>query len=224
MVFIGGAVLANIVRSLALSLTCHISIADFARRWPIRKACGLPRRNGTSRVRGRWRSWAVDDVHKLHREPTGACCWQLGASAVDVRLKVSLKDQSSRISNFCSDISIFKTTNVAHAIWSLYVVPSAGTNNQGSGLTSTGAADPQQPSLIYHEASLALVLLRKKEALTRATGTPRRRRSQQDGWRRKSSARFSSLHPSPQKRTPGPLDGEFCSLPFPALSTCLVPR
>jgi len=58
MVFLGGAVLANIVgftliRSLAMLTRC---------RWQTRRTCGYQRRNGRSRAPEHWRSWVQDDA------------------------------------------------------------------------------------------------------------------------------------------------------------------
>jgi actin-related protein 2 len=58
MVFLGGAVLANIVSTpyeicLQQLLTWH--------RWPTRRTCGYQRQNGRSREHAHWRSWAQDN-------------------------------------------------------------------------------------------------------------------------------------------------------------------
>lgn len=58
MVFLGGAVLANIV---SLELDIDMSNADDNHRWPTRKACGYPSKNGKNRVPALSTSWAPDE-------------------------------------------------------------------------------------------------------------------------------------------------------------------
>lgn len=63
MVFLGGAVLANIVRRS--HGVYHKQILIW-RRWPTNMICGYRRQNGRSRERARWRSWVRDN----RSEPT----------------------------------------------------------------------------------------------------------------------------------------------------------
>lgn len=64
MVFIGGAVLANIVRRSSCLMFKLLIVLTHSRRCRTRRACGLPRRNGRSRVRVLWRSSVVE--HKFY--------------------------------------------------------------------------------------------------------------------------------------------------------------
>jgi hypothetical protein len=63
MVFLGGAVLANIV-SLPLKNPFRIEeskkLTDVF-RWPTRKACGYPSKSGKNKVLVLWTSWVHDD-------------------------------------------------------------------------------------------------------------------------------------------------------------------
>jgi hypothetical protein len=59
MVFLGGAVLANIVSSLEI-LPVSNKLTDVF-RWPTRKACGYPSKNGKNKVLVLWTSWVHDE-------------------------------------------------------------------------------------------------------------------------------------------------------------------
>lgn len=78
MVFIGGAVLANIVR---LSCTFTMLLEKLILfRCRTRRACGFLRRSGKNRVRVLWRSSAVDDdVHTVDRNGRTVCIQRSGS-------------------------------------------------------------------------------------------------------------------------------------------------
>ena len=57
MVFLGGAVLANIVRNSTGSFYTRILTSN---RWQTKRTCGYQRRSGRSKVRGHLRSWALE--------------------------------------------------------------------------------------------------------------------------------------------------------------------
>jgi hypothetical protein len=68
MVFLGGAVLANIVSgSIYHSADKLLTLS----RWPTRRTCGYQSKSGRSRARERWRSWARDSASKGHSDCTG---------------------------------------------------------------------------------------------------------------------------------------------------------
>jgi hypothetical protein len=60
MVFLGGAVLANIVSPVLVSAQLNTLTM---RRWLTRKTCGYPKRSGRSKAQERWRSSVRDDEH-----------------------------------------------------------------------------------------------------------------------------------------------------------------
>lgn len=64
MVFLGGAVLANIV-----SLRSHVSSRTMLtrHRWRTRRTCGYQRQSGRSREHVHWRSWARDNQRDATR-------------------------------------------------------------------------------------------------------------------------------------------------------------
>lgn len=76
MVFLGGAVLANLVSLLILPISPYIpirlftrhTIADTVTRSPTRRICGLPSKSGRNRVHVPWPSSALDSClfHSVH--------------------------------------------------------------------------------------------------------------------------------------------------------------
>lgn len=94
MVFIGGAVLANIVRPSPCLMHMLLMILTPLHRCRTRRACGLLRRNGRSRARALWRSSAVDDhdVYKAIRKGRKIVIQEADSQlqAVDVKTKSHL--------------------------------------------------------------------------------------------------------------------------------------
>lgn len=62
MVFLGGAVLANIVSD---SHGTYQKQTLTWCRWPTKRTCGYPRQNGRSKERARWRSWVQDKQSEI---------------------------------------------------------------------------------------------------------------------------------------------------------------
>ena len=59
MVFLGGAVLANIVSRRSISDDTKVLTW---RRWPTKKTCGYQRKSGRSRDHVHWKSWGPDEI------------------------------------------------------------------------------------------------------------------------------------------------------------------
>lgn len=74
MVFLGGAVLANIVR-----VEKHYRLSQTTNnlsRWQATRACGYQRQSGRNRENAHWRNWAQDDVatERTNRSTTLTPC------------------------------------------------------------------------------------------------------------------------------------------------------
>lgn len=93
MVFIGGAVLANIV---SLNRNAGVIFKTDGDRCRTRKACGLARLNGKSRARVHWRSWAEDDV-KTAETTTAAQIQAAAGTKVEAGIEIDIMSSPKQV-------------------------------------------------------------------------------------------------------------------------------